>query len=85
MNTTPQTKIKLTTTLDADVYKGLQEKVGSRRIGAYLSKLVRPFVVKDGMDSAYKEMAMDVNRQQEAKEWIDNNLEAPEGENAWQF
>jgi hypothetical protein len=76
-------KKKLTIMLDAEVYAGLQKKVGGRGIGAYLSKLARPHVIAD-LDSQYKCMAKDLEREKEAQAWIDDVGET-EGENLWQF
>ncbi len=83
MNTA--TKTKLTVMLDTEVYKALQEKVGGRKIGAFLSNLARPHVVVDTLDSRYKEMSLDIAREHDAKEWVESDVEVSYTENTWQF
>ena len=67
---------KLTITVSDDVYAGLYETVGARKIGKYLESLARPHVVKEPppfegtLDEAYSEMAADEEREREAQEWI---------------
>lgn len=82
MNTT--TKKKLTILLDAEVYEGLQKRVGSRGIGAYLSKLARPHVVQDEIEAGYKAMATDELYKQEANEWLEGTREEIVAENVWE-
>ncbi len=60
---------KLTITVEDDVYRGLQSRVGPRRISRFLNDLARPHVVEDDLESAYREMAADEEREREALEW----------------
>ncbi len=60
---------KLTISIDADVYDGLQSVVGPRRISRFLSDLARPHVTPQGLEDAYKAMAADETREAEADEW----------------
>jgi hypothetical protein len=83
MNTA--TKHKLTIMLDVDVYEGIKTKVGGRGIGAYLSKLARPYVVEDEIETGYKAMAADTERNKEAEEWLEGGFEEIEAENVWEF
>lgn len=83
MNTV--TKKKLTVMLDAEVYEGLQEKVGGRGIGVFLSNLARPHVVKHSLDAQYKAMSLDTLREHDAQEWILSDSEVSDTENVWQF
>jgi hypothetical protein len=84
MNTV--TKKKLTVMLDAEVYEALQEKVGERGIGVFLSNLARPYVVKSSLDDGYRAMAMDNEREADADAWIQSDLEVSDTEkNVWQF
>jgi hypothetical protein len=63
---------KLTITLDERVYDGLHAVVGRRRISRFIETLVRPHVLdKKSLDAAYREMAQDEAREQEALEWAD--------------
>ncbi len=68
---------KLTITVSDEVYEGLYEKIGPRKIGKYLKSLARPHVVKEplrfegSLDEAYREMAADEEREREAREWIE--------------
>ena len=48
---------KLTITLDDEVYQGLYEKVGARRIAGFIQELVRPYVVDPDLEASYAEMA----------------------------
>ncbi len=60
---------KLTITVSEAVYEGLHRTVGRRRISQFIEKLVRPHVVTQDMEAAYREMAADAVREQEALEW----------------
>jgi predicted CopG family antitoxin len=60
---------KLTITVDDEVYAGLHNVVGRRRISRFLNDLARPHVTKHDLDAAYREMAADEEREQEAMEW----------------
>jgi hypothetical protein len=71
---------KLTITVSDEVYAGLYEKVGARRIGKYLEALARPHVTSEpvafagSLDEAYREMATDEDREREAREWIESGV-----------
>jgi predicted CopG family antitoxin len=60
---------KLTITVSEDVYEGLHRRIGRRRISQFLERLARPHVVADDIEAAYREMAADKAREQEALEW----------------
>ena len=62
---------KLTITVDDEVYAGLHNVVGRRRISRFLNNLARPHVVTHDLDEAYREMAADEEREREALEWSD--------------
>ena len=62
---------KLTVTIDEEVYNGLREVIGPRKISRFIEELVRPHVVKKNMYAAYKEMAADQVRESEALEWAE--------------
>ena len=62
---------KLTITVDEQVYKGLHEVVGRRRIGRFIESLVRPHVIREDLDAAYRQMAQDEAREAEALQWAE--------------
>jgi len=63
---------KLTITVDKEVYDGLHRVIGRRKISRFLSELARPHVVGRALDDAYKTMAEDQEREDEALEWSEN-------------
>ena len=65
---------KLTITVDEQVYFGLHDVVGRRKISQFIESLVRPHVVKSSLETAYREMALDEARQSEALEWTDATM-----------
>ena len=62
---------KLTVTIDEEVYEGLREVIGPRKISRFIEDLVRPHVTKQDLYAAYKEMAADKVRESEALEWTE--------------
>ncbi|PZO11806.1 MAG: addiction module antitoxin [Leptolyngbya foveolarum] len=62
---------KLTISIDEQVYKGLYEVVGKGSISQFIETLVRPHVIKDELDAAYKLMAEDREREAEALVWTE--------------
>ena len=63
---------KLTITVSDEVYRGLHQQVGRGEISRFIERLVRPHVVSDtGVEAAYRELAADREREQEALEWIE--------------
>ncbi len=63
---------KLTITLSDDVYQGLEREVGPEHISEFIESLLRPLVTGDQeLEAAYREMAADADREQEAMEWIE--------------
>ena len=65
---------KLTVTIDAEVYEGLREVIGPRKISRFIEDLVRPHVVKKDIYAAYEEMAADQLRESEALEWAEATI-----------
>lgn len=65
---------KLTITVSDEVYEGLYRRVGARRIGKFLEDLARPHVVEADLEAAYREAALDEEREREAREWIEADL-----------
>ena len=67
---------KLTITVTDDVYQGLRRKIERGEISRFIEDLVRPHVVADGaLEAGYREMAADTEREREAWEWIEANLD----------
>ena len=64
-------KKKLTITVDEEVYVGLHQFIGPRKISRFVQELVCPHVVRPNYDSAYADMARDKNREKEAFEWAE--------------
>lgn len=62
---------QITITVSDEVYRGLQTVVGSRTISEFFEELARPIVTESCLESAYQEMLVDHEREQEAAEWID--------------
>jgi len=62
---------KLTLTIDEQVYKGLHQVIGARRISRFIEDLVRPHVLRKGLREAYREMAADHAREAEALDWAE--------------
>ena len=65
---------KLTITIDEEVYKGLHNAIGKRRISRFIEELVRPHVSPQSLEDAYAEMARDEDREAEALEWAEATL-----------
>ncbi len=66
---------KLTITVDAEVYDGLQSVVGRRRISRFLNDLARPHVVGQTLFAGYAAMAADEAREAEATAWSEGTLQ----------
>lgn len=62
---------RMTISIDEAVYDGLVRFIGRRNISRYLEGLARPHVVKDDMESGYRAMAEDRQREEDAKAWCD--------------
>jgi predicted CopG family antitoxin len=62
---------KLTITVDEDVYAGLHDRVGRRRISRFLNELARPHVLPEEIERGYEAMSRDEAREREAGEWTE--------------
>jgi len=62
---------KLTITIDEQVYEGLHAVIGRRRISRFIEDLVRPYVLYQELEPAYRQMAQDEEREAEALEWAE--------------
>ena len=65
---------KLTITIDEKVYVGLYKNIGPGKISRFIEELVRPHVIKPNLESAYELMAKDIDREEEALEWVEATL-----------
>ncbi len=65
---------KLTITIDAEVYQGLHDLVGRRRISRFIEDLIRPHVAGSSLEAAYAEMGRDECREAEALEWAEATI-----------
>lgn len=65
---------KLTIMVDQDVYDGLYKTIGPRKIGRFVQEVVRPYVIRPDLDTAYAEMARNEKREREADEWAEATL-----------
>jgi predicted CopG family antitoxin len=73
---------KLTITIDEEVYEGLYQVVGPRRISRFIEDLVRPHVLHPDLEAAYAEMAKDEERERTALDWAEATLRDVDDE-AW--
>ncbi len=62
---------KLTITVDEEVYRALHEVIGRGKIAGFIEELVRPHVLRPGLESAYAQMARDHRRESQAQEWAE--------------
>ncbi|MDQ3634736.1 MAG: addiction module antitoxin [Acidobacteriota bacterium] len=65
---------KLTITVDEQVYAGLHSIIGRGKISKFIESLVRPHVVKEELEDAYREMSLDEEREAEALEWSESTI-----------
>jgi predicted CopG family antitoxin len=73
---------KLTITIDEQVYEGLYEVIGPRKISSFIEDLVRPYVLYPDLEAAYAEMARDEEREAAALEWAEATV-GDTGDEAW--
>jgi predicted CopG family antitoxin len=60
---------KLTITIDEKVYEGLYATIGEGKISQFIENLVKPHVLHQNLELAYREMALDEEREREANDW----------------
>jgi len=65
---------KLTITVEEQVYEGLHEVIGPRRISRFIEDLVRPHVLFPDLEEAYMAMAQDEEREADGLEWAEATL-----------
>ncbi len=62
---------KLTVTMDEKVYEAMHRVIGRGSISRFIEDLVRPHVMEQDLEAAYREMAMDEEHENEALEWAE--------------
>jgi hypothetical protein len=67
----PKKMKKLTITVTPEVYRGLRKKIGPGKISRFIDRTVRPYVLNDAMEAAYRELAADELAEAEADEWAE--------------
>jgi len=65
---------KLTLTIDEEVYEGLRNTIGPRKISKFIQELVRPHVSRPDIESAYAEMARKEKREKAALDWAEDTF-----------
>lgn len=65
---------KLTITLDAEIYDGLYQVIGRRKISRFIEDLVRPHVLLHELEAGYAAMAADEAREAEALAWSEGTI-----------
>ncbi len=59
---------KLTITIDEQVYDGLHNVIGRGRISQFIESLIKPLIIKNNLENAYREMSEDEARENEASD-----------------
>lgn len=62
---------KLTISIDDLVYKGLHKVIGRGKISEFIENLLRPHVVNKALNDAYRDMASNTTRENDAFDWIE--------------
>jgi predicted CopG family antitoxin len=60
---------RLTITIDEKVYQRLDKSIGRRNFSQFIESLLRRYVADQELESAYKQMAQDEEREAEALKW----------------
>lgn len=65
---------KLTITLEESVYNKLYLLIGRGNISRFIESLIKPHLIADNLEEAYRVMAMDEEREREALEWSEGTV-----------
>jgi hypothetical protein len=65
---------KLTITIDEKIYEGLHATIGRGKISQFIESIVRPHVETPNLENAYREMALDAKRENEALEFAEATI-----------
>ena len=63
---------KLTISVDEQVYEGLHRIIGRGRISQFIEEFLRPHVLIENLDAAYRQMAQEEAREAEALQWAES-------------
>jgi|TARA_B100000315_G_C14595953_1_gene599323 predicted CopG family antitoxin len=66
---------KLTISIDEQIYNALYHIVGKRKISRFIENLVKPEVINEALELAYKQMSEDSSREEEALQWTEGTFE----------
>lgn len=73
---------QITITIDDKVYEELSAIVDNNSISKFIEDLLRPLVLKQDLESAYREMALDEERKNKAMKWAQATI-ADIADEAW--
>lgn len=65
---------KLTISIDSQVYDGLYTVIGKGKISRFIENVVRPYVIKQDLEKAYRLMSKDKEREADALEWSEETF-----------
>lgn len=65
---------KLTITIDEKIYNGLYATIGEGKISQFIENLLKPHVLHQDLELAYREMSLDEEREHEAIDWSEGLL-----------
>jgi predicted CopG family antitoxin len=60
---------ELTIIIDEKIYEGLYRIVNKDGVSQFIENLLRPYVMKENLEVAYQQMAMDKEHESNALEW----------------
>lgn len=60
---------KLTITVSDEVYEGLHQRVGARRISGFIDRLARPYVDDAVAEALYRAAQEDADRREALADW----------------
>src|SRR5436309_1145396 len=63
---------KLTITLEEKVYRSLHTVIGRCNISQFIQSLIRSYVVDEDLESGYRDMARDREREGQAQQWAES-------------
>lgn len=65
---------KITITVDERIYDGLCKRVGRGHVSRFIEELLRPLILRQDFEDAYRQMAQDEQREIEALEWSEATM-----------
>ena len=67
---------------DEALWEGFTQLVGRGNVSKWIENMIRPYVDKSDLASAYKTMGQDKAREKEAKDWV-NGTFGDVGHESW--